>query len=293
MSSRLETLQVARLAANQLGDAAPRVTEFLASQFHESGGAIDRAGESDLYYTVFALEGLLALLADLPTANTRPYLESFGHGAELDLVHRACLARCWASMPKGSIEPGLATEIAAGIASFRSGDGGFGPATGAALGTVYHAFLAHGAYQDLGIACPNREALADSIQTLRTEDGAFANTPGLPFGTTTVTAAALSLLRHLDRPPPDGIGNWLLAQAHRDGGFLANPQAPMPDLLSTATALHALEGLHVDYSPLREACLDFVDSLWTGKSFCGHWADDALDSEYTFYALLALGHLSL
>ena len=30
--------------------------------------------------------------------------------------------------------------------------------------------------------------------------------------------------------------------AHPMGGFLAAPQAPIPDLLSTATALHALSG---------------------------------------------------
>ena len=45
---------------------------------------------------------------------------------------------------------------------------------------------------------------------------------------------------------------------------------------------------------LREPCLDFVDSLWTNRGgFFGTWADDAVDCEYTYYALLALGHLSL
>jgi hypothetical protein len=45
---------------------------------------------------------------------------------------------------------------------------------------------------------------------------------------------------------------------------------------------------------LREPCLDFVDSLWTNRGgFYGTWADDAADCEYTYYALLALGHLSL
>jgi hypothetical protein len=39
--------------------------------------------------------------------------------------------------------------------------------------------------------------------------------------------------------------------------------------------------------------VDFVDTLWNGKGFCGSWADDTVDSEYTYYALLALGHLSL
>jgi hypothetical protein len=36
-----------------------------------------------------------------------------------------------------------------------------------------------------------------------------------------------------------------------------------------------------------------VDSLWTGKGFCGNGDEEAPDAEYAFYAPLALGHLSL
>jgi len=63
-------------------------------------------------------------------------------------------------------------------------------------------------------------------------------------------------------------------------------------LLSTATALHSLAMLGLDIGAANESALDFLDSLWSGKSFFGHWADDDLDCEYTFYALLALGHLT-
>ena len=73
----------------------------------------------------------------------------------------------------------------------------------------------------------------------------------------------------------------------------ATEDAPMPDLLSTATALHALSGHHVSFAHLKEPTLDFLDTLWTGRAFCGNWADDEPDCEYTYYALLAMGHLSL
>jgi hypothetical protein len=37
-----------------------------------------------------------------------------------------------------------------------------------------------------------------------------------------------------------------------------------------------------------------VDSLWDATGgFHGNWTDDMLDCEYTYYGLLALGHLSL
>lgn len=283
-------LQVARLAPSLLGDSAPRVQAFLQEQFNDDGGGRDRDGKSDLYYTVFALEGLSALQAELPAESTAPYLATFGDGAELDLVHLACLARCWASMPA---LPRPARAIATNLEKFRAGDGGYSTEPGSERGTIYHSFLGLGAHQDLGHECPHLDSLATCVAGLRTADGAYANTADLPVGSTTVTAAAVTLLRYIDQPIPAQVGPWLLARAHEEGGFLAAPRAPMPDLLSTATALHALAGLQVDFQPVKESCLNFIDTLWTGQAFCGHWAEDIQDSEYTYYALLALGHLSL
>jgi hypothetical protein len=73
------------------------------------------------------------------------------------------------------------------------------------------------------------------------------------------------------------------------------PNAPIPDLLSTATALHALAGLQVSFDHLKDACLDFIDSLWTNERLVPRQLGriEHLDCEYTFYGLLALGHLSL
>ena len=97
----------------------------------------------------------------------------------------------------------------------------------------------------------------------------------------------------MQSPVPADAVTWLLARSHPKGGFSATEDAPMPDLLSTATALHALSGQHVSVEHLKEQTLDFLDTLWTGKAFCGNWADDEPDCEYTYYALLAMGHLSL
>ena len=61
-------------------------------------------------------------------------------------------------------------------------------------------------------------------------------------------------------------------------------------------ALRVLREAGIDKSALDlvGTTLDFVDSLWSNRgAFHGHWADDDLDVEYCFYALLALGHLSV
>ena len=111
---------------------------------------------------------------------------------------------------------------------------------------------------------------------------------------TTATAAAVATLRSLDRPLPAGVGDWFLERWHPAGGFCAAPDAPLPDLLSTAVALHALDALDASWRDRRETVLDFIDSLWTNVgAFHGSWADDEPDAEYTFYGLVALGHASV
>jgi prenyltransferase beta subunit len=289
-------LQVARLAPRQLGESRDLVTAFLRERVNPDGGFQDRAGASDLYYTVFGLDGLIALQEELPVAQTATYLDRFGDGAGLDLVHLACLARAWAALrrqPDGVI----VDRMLAHIEACRSDDGGYATAPMAANGTAYGAFLALGAYQDLGRALPAAEGVVRSLQRLRAADGSYANHPGLKSGVTTATAAAVLVLRHLDAAL-DGAdraaGLWLLDRCHPRGGFFASCSTPVPDLLSTATALHALSALHLPLAGLRDPCLDFVDSLWTNRGgFFATWADDAVDCEYTFYALVALGHLSL
>jgi prenyltransferase beta subunit len=286
-------LQVARLAPTLLGDSRDLVTAFLRHSILPDGGFRNRAAESDLYYTVFGLEGLLAFEAS-PPLEVASYLAGFGDGASLDFVHLTCLARAWASISREGAPLDVAVRIAARIETFRSPDGGYAVAPGAAHGSAYAAFLAVGALQDLRASLPDPEGLRRSVQAGRAADGGYANHPGAIEGSTPATAAAVMVLRHLDDAADSETAAWLLARCRTEGGFFAAPRSPVPDLLSTATALHALSALHADVSRLREPCLDFVDSLWTGAGgFHGSWADDVLDCEYTYYGLLALGHLSL
>lgn len=297
MSVRLEMLQVARLAPKILGESVDLVRNFLLTRLNDDGGFAARDGRSDLYYTVFGIEGLLALQAPLPVPKLESYLDHFGAGDRLDLVHLCCLARCRAALAGQlplNVPSDWPTKIAGRIETFRAGDGAFNVIGGSAFGTAYGTFLALAAYQDLRLLPPNSLRLVQSLKFLETPDGAWANERGLHMGSTNATAAAVTTLLNLAMPISATVGNWLLDRHHRDGGFLAAPAAPMPDLLSTATTLHALAGLERDISAVREPCLDFIDTLWSNEGgFHGHWGDDALDCEYTYYGLLALGHLSL
>ena len=288
-------LQVARLSSKMLGESTPLVAEFFTSQYHPEGGFCDRAGKQDLYYTTFGMAGLTALQVPLRVEPLQAFLLSkHGELEQLSLVDLSCLARCWAGLPAATRPPDLAHRVMGKLAQFRTADGGYGAGFGEARGTLYGCYVALSAAQDVGQSIPDPAGLRLCIESLRAQDGGYSNSHDLPMGLTPPTAAAVSLMRILDLQPPASLRDWLLARMHPEGGFCAGPAVFMPDLLSTATALHALSSLHADFEPIREPCLDFLDTLWTARGgFHGTWEDDALDIEYTYYGLLALGHLSL
>lgn len=295
MSLRLQLLQVARLAPRLLGDSTDLVREFFQRQITTEGGGRNRDGRPDLYYTIFSLAGMQALDVPVPTEQVERYLRTFGDGDGLDFVHVSSLARCWASLGTSQMPDGLATALLNRVESFRTADGGYEGNRQAAYGTAYGAFVALGAYQDLGKTPPNLLKLIQALKRLESQDGAWSNLPGAKTGALNATAGAVTMIRHLGFPVNAAVGDWIFAQAHPQGGFLAVPGAPLPDLLSTATALHALAALERRLpSGIHEKCMDFMDSLWTAEGgFHGHWADEFVDAEYTYYGLLALGHLSL
>ena len=293
MGLRRKLLQAAGKAADPLCDARDRVVAFVGGQFNDDGGARARSGRSDLYYTVFALQCLEALGADIPADRVAPYVRVFGGGDGLDLVHLASLLRARALVRCDEGPGGVGGELARRIDRFRAEDGGYHPAAAQARGTVYAAFLACGAVQDLGLELQNPDGVVRSVRSCRSADGAYANSPGQALGSTPATAAAVTLLADLGGPIDPGAVDWLRQRCDPRGGFRANPLAPAPDLLSTAVALHSLGQAEAPIADLIAPCIDFVDSLWDPRGgFFGHWADGSLDCEYTFYGLLALGHLA-
>lgn len=292
-------LQVARLAPNLLHDSADSVAQFIQAQHHASGGFIDRDGRADLYYTVFGLECLIALQRDLPLDDLARYVRTID-AAKLDFVHTGCFARCFSVLRRGghAVDENQLKALADQLEKWRTPDGGYSGATGATQGSAYGCFLAAAALQDLGLDDRiDRDAIGDCLGRLAVGDGSYTNGEEIPLGNTPATAAAVTLAHQFAFPIDQAKSRqWLLERCHAGGGFFALPEAPLPDLLSTAVALHALSTLKADIDAIREPCLDFIDTLWTSRgSFYSNWADedDALDTEYTWYALLALGHLSV
>lgn len=291
MSLRLEMLQIARLSPRLLSDSTDLVASYIQSQVHEEGGFCDRAGQSDLYYTVFGLQCIHAL--QMPIPDRLPgYLLRCAEKDDLDFIHTCALVHSWANLGRDWPD-NLQSQLAGRVEDFRSADGGYHPEAGREKGNGYGTFLALSTYSDLGLEIPDKDRFSQTVQGFLCPDGSFCNEPGIRVGTTPTTAAGLTASRVLGFPTPQGAVMWLFGIMEH-GGFKVAASAPVPDLLSTATALHALAGAKADLSPIKENCLDFIDSLWVNKGgFYGTWYETYLDVEYTFYGLLALGHLSL
>lgn len=286
-------LQVARLGPGVLGEEASALVEaFVRSQLNPDGGFRDRDGKSDLYYTSFAVDTLTALQKGVP-GGLADFLKPLAP-ADLDFVHATCLARLFSAIP-GEVGAEETDRALARLEGFRSRDGGYNQLPGFATGSCYACFLAYGAYADHGRLPPFPEGIANCLRSLAQPGGGWANDSLFPAANLPATAAAVAVSRNLRLPVPDETAGFLLSGFHpASGGFVPFPGAPFPDLLSTAVALHALDGLQADFSRIKDACLDFVDTLWTAEGgFHGNWDDDALDVEYTYYGLLALGHLAL
>ena len=289
-------LQVARLGPSILGEEASQLIEkFIRSQQNDDGGFRDRDGKSDLYYTSFAIDTLTALQAEIPEVSISAYLESERKNLDgLDFVHLCCLARSSSALKKYRAEQNI-QPVLDRIENFRCPDGGYNQIADYATGSAYACFLAWGAYSDHGVTIPNHEGIAACLDSLATADGAWSNDVDFPVANVPSTAAAVAVCRNLRHPVTAATTKWILSCHHSaSGAFLAFPDAPMPDLLTTAVALHTLDALQAPLEPIRESCLDFIDSLWSAEGgFHGNWTDDQLDIEYTYYGLLALGHLAL
>jgi hypothetical protein len=202
-------------------------------------------------------------------------------------VDLCCLSRCLSLA--GQDGP---VELLDRIGTFRSTDGGFAPTRSDQRGTVYGCFMAAGAVEDLG--GPNDpEALINCVESLRCSGGGYANDSRTSIPTTPATSAALVLISHMGFPCDEQSTAWLENRFCGKGGFAATSIAPVPDLLSTAVSLHALGLCGRGLDAARNGrCREYVASMERADGgYAGSRDDPDADVEYTFYGMLAIGHL--
>ncbi len=281
-----------------------RHARFLLARQGEDGGFAGREGGSDLYYTGFALRGLIVLdsLSEEVAMKSADYLRHSLQQQATVVDFYSLLYSCLMIQVASGIDalenssedwPDRVSET---LETFRTEEKGYAKVAGAPSSSTYHTFLVGLCYELLGRSMPDAEAVHPFLMSRQREDGGFVEIKQMRRSGTNPTAAAIGQMQLLE----DWTDASLLTTELREqvieflmempspmeGGLRANGRAPAADLLSTFTGLWTLDQLgaldRVDLDSARRYAqsLELDDGGFHG----GLW-DDGTDVEYTFYGL--------
>jgi geranylgeranyl transferase type-2 subunit beta len=285
---------------------AARHVNFILRFQQPDGGFAGRKGGSDLYYTSFAVRTLM-LLDALDAARCQSiaaYLKSAASKQEYGLIDLVSWFYSVISVQfAGNLElfagdtESFADEVTTSLETFRRADGGYAKTHEGGVGSTYHSFLAVLCYEMLGRTVPNVVGIKQFLLSRRRADGGFVEIAQMKRSGTNPTAAAAVLLKRfeaLDSEVRAGVERYLALVRSNEGGFRANTQIPICDLLSTFTGLLTAHELGLANKFDAESCLRYVEQLELAEGgFVGAVWDQEADPEYTFYGLGALALLKL
>jgi geranylgeranyl transferase type-2 subunit beta len=291
-------LRVARLS----DEVRKRTAAFCLERQNADGGWSGREGDSDLYYTGFALRTLSVLEVLTPeiAAKTAGFLKTClaGQASVVDffsLLYSALLVQVSGGPDVfGDAPSDWPERVSQLLDSFRTSDGGYNKSAGASSASTYHTFLVGLCYQLLGRSFPNPNDVIALARRRRREDGGFVEIDAMRRSGTNPTAAAVGILQlTLGNDLPDDemrpVIDFLSHMPSMEGGLRANDRVPLADLLSTFTGtwtMHQLDALDVIDSKQIYAYARSLEE--PGGGFKGGLWDEQADVEYTFYGLGAM-----
>ena len=278
---------------NQLNrESREELKRFIKSQYKE-GAFVNRAGQKDVYYTVFGIMIMWVLGMKIDRKAISTYLRNIEYNAlnEVDFIAlrfvRTLLRICsvplsWAMMIDHL--PGT-KKILEVLFSFDQ------PIHLAIKATPYQIYLDAILFGATGKNRFTPEELLSRLLPYRCPDGGFTNIDSSQKTISTKATSAAYLAQFSCGVRDTSSAKALYKLHFPGGGFFASEVSPLPDLLSTATSLlvWACEGI----TP-NEETKEYVVSLWTEKGgFSATLFDDESDVEYSFYGLLALGAIKI
>lgn len=292
------------IGASQLPEQITgRHADYILQRHRSDGGWAGREGESDLYYTSFALRTLaiLGLVDGAIAERSAAFLLSRLNAHEtivdlLSLVYSAKLIEAACGLdPLADVQQPWEDRLGTLLDQLRRPDGGFSKSLEGQTGSTYQTFLVLLCLELIKRPCPDADAALAFLLKQRQSDGGFLEIRVGKRSGTNPTAAALGGLRILNGLTPTiaGEATDFLADLQSDeGGFLANTRIPVPDLLSTFTACVTLADMDTlaeidDRLALRYA----IGMQQPVGGFRGFEFDPADDVEYTFYGLGTLALL--
>ncbi len=255
----------------QMIDAETReaLCSFVTAHQTANGGFMDRAGNPDLYYSLFGVYLAEALSLTEVLNNTKTYLLDFEKNKTLTGLHLNCAVVIHTKLlGRNTLPEDIHKKALHEIT--QEGEPVHYYSSFIHLLTLYH--------------LNDYVAIYKLIKKIRLNKQDKA----LPC---TVTAAEL-ILNSVTNNPVEPTTERILSFIRPDGGFASIDKIAAPDLLATGVALYALYYVKADLRLIKPGCLSFIDSLYLDGGFRGFEFDFETDIEFTFYALLALGSLA-
>lgn len=284
----MELIRTLSSGKERLGkDTLQRVTRFVESQKTMADTFKDKSGEPDLYYTSFGWLLSYVLGIELDTERRENYLRN-QPVASLDLVHYAAYMRCrmlHRLMSDGKFRFLINTFRSVPVRDIDS----FASLPHNDIGSPYTRFIWLSLLEDTRNEVEDRKQILERLEHYQTPGGGYSNMRYRKVATTNATAAALMVVGQLRGYEPNPDLFYLRDSQDETGGFKAGMESPVPDLLSTATALFAMRcyGIRANRS-----ASDFIEAHWLESGgFSATLLEDVSDVEYVFYGLLALGAL--
>lgn len=301
------TLRLAMGASQIDREVRDQHASWLIAQQRDDGGFAGREGESDPYYTAFALRALWILdaldqsIGDRAAAFLRSRLTAKESIIDMiSLIFGAAICE----LAVGSIVIGdddivWRQNIADLLGTLRTEDGGFAKTPEGRAGSTYQTFLSLLCHELIEIDPADPQKLIEFVASQAHPEGGYLEIRAAKRAGVNPTAAAIGTLKTLGQLKREEHANTIefLSEMQSDeGGLSANTRIPFADLLSTCTGLITLTDLDaVGEVDVRAAERYAMSMQSPDGGFVGFALDQTADVEYSFYgvATLALCKLAM
>lgn len=294
------TLRLAAGAARLEASVREPHANWLAAQQRPDGGFAGREGESDPYYTAFALRGLWILDALTPEIGQAAagFLRTRLSQREgivdlISLIFGAAICEMSVGAEVvGDDDQAWIENVAQLLESLRTSDGGFAKTPEGRAGSTYQTFLSVLCLELMGRQPNDKASVLQFLRSQAHPDGGYLEIRAAKRAGVNPTAAAIGTFKTLgglDQIDSDLTIEFLAEMQSDEGGLTANTRIPFADLLSTCTGLITLVDLNAPEAVDLDAVRRYAQSMQAESGgFTGFALDHIADVEYTFYGLATM-----
>lgn len=291
------TLRLALGAAQLDPSQREHHAQWLRAQQRDDGGFAGREGDSDPYYTAFALRALWILDAIDPPLGGRAanFLRQRLQEKEsiIDLISLIFAAAiCELAVGEVAIaddDHQWRNNVASLLSSLRTDDGGFAKTPEGRAGSTYQTFLSVLCHQLIEIPPPDTEGIESFLKSQQHIEGGYLEIRAAKRAGVNPTAAAIGTLKALGRLDPaehTQTADFLAEMQSDEGGLTANTRIPFADLLSSFTGLLTLCDLEATELVNVDSISRYALSMQSPNGgFVGFSLDQTADVEYSFYGV--------